>query len=46
MQIVKFCDKHIADILKVEEECFSSPWSEKMFKEEISGKFSHYYELL
>ena len=43
MQIVKFKDCHIADILKVEEECFLTPWSEKMFKEEISGKFSHYY---
>lgn len=43
MQIVKFCDNHIADILKVEQECFLTPWSEKMFKEEISGKFSHYY---
>ena len=43
MQIVEFHDTHIADILKVEAECFSSPWSEKMFKEEISGKFSHYY---
>lgn len=43
MQIVKFSDNHIADILKVEQECFVTPWSEKMFKEEISGKFSHYY---
>lgn len=43
MRIVKFCDNHIADILKVEQECFSTPWSEKMFKEEISGKFSNYY---
>ena len=43
MQIVKFCPHHIDDILKVEQECFSSPWSEKMFLEEISGKFSHYY---
>ena len=43
MQIVKFSDSHIADVLKVERECFTSPWSEKMFKEEIAGKFSHYY---
>lgn len=43
MQIVKFRDCHIADVLKVEQECFLTPWSEKMFKEEISGKFSHYY---
>ena len=43
MQIVKFCECHLNDILAVEQECFSSPWSEDMFKEEISGKFSHYY---
>ncbi|MBQ3181906.1 MAG: ribosomal protein S18-alanine N-acetyltransferase [Clostridia bacterium] len=43
MQIVKFTNEHLDDILKVEKECFSDSWSEKMFKEEISGKFSHYY---
>ncbi len=43
MQIVKMQERHIADILQVERECFSDPWSEKMFKEEISGKFAHYY---
>lgn len=43
MQIVEFTEAHLADILKVEQECFSSPWSEKMFKEELAGKFSHYY---
>lgn len=43
MQIVKFCEHHLGDILSVERECFSLPWSEEMFKEEISGKFSHYY---
>lgn len=43
MQIVKFCEHHIDDILKVENECFTDPWSAKMFKEEIEGRFSHYY---
>lgn len=43
MQIVKMQERHIADILQVERECFSDPWSENMFKEEISGKFAHYY---
>lgn len=43
MQIVKMSRSHIPDILKVEAECFSDPWSEGMFLEEISGKFSHYY---
>ncbi len=43
MQIVKFEARHISDILQVEAECFSHPWNEKMFIEEINGKFSHYY---
>lgn len=43
MQIVKFCKNHIKEILEVEKECFSDAWSEKMFEEEIEGKFSHYY---
>lgn len=43
MRIIKMQEEHIEDILKVENECFSDPWSEKMFKEEISGKFAHYY---
>lgn len=43
MQIVKMTKEHIPHILKVEAECFSDPWSEAMFLEEISGKFSHYY---
>lgn len=43
MRIAEFKNHHIADILNVERECFIKPWSEKMFKEEIEGKFSHYY---
>lgn len=43
MQIVKMEPCHIADILCVERECFTDPWSEAMFSEEISGKFAHYY---
>lgn len=35
-------EKHIPDILKVERESFPHPWTEAMFKEEISGKFSIY----
>ena len=42
MQIVKMQEQHIKDILTVEKECFLHPWSEAMFKEEISGKFAHY----
>lgn len=34
--------EHLADILAVERESFSHPWTEKMFQEELSGKFSVY----
>jgi len=43
MQIVKMEICHLNDILQVERECFSSPWTEEMFKEELLGKFSHYF---
>ena len=43
MQIVKMEICHLDDILQVERECFSSPWTEEMFKEELLGKFSHYF---
>lgn len=42
MQIVTMEIKHLKDILKVEKECFKKPWTEEMFKEEMSGKFSVY----
>ena len=43
MRIVEFDINHIKDILEVERECFSAPWSEKMFEEEITAKLSRYY---
>ena len=43
MQIVKMEPHHLPDILKVEAECFSSPWTEAMFMSEIAGKFAHYF---
>lgn len=42
MQIVDFEDKHLPDILRVEKESFLHPWTENMFREEISGRFSRY----
>ena len=42
MQIADFESIHIPDILEVEKMSFSHPWTEKMFEEEISGKFSVY----
>ena len=40
MQIVDMTAEHLADILTVEAESFPHPWTEKMFLEELSGKFS------
>ena len=43
MQIVEFTERHLDDILKVEDECFLNAWTKQMFLEEILGKFSFYY---
>lgn len=42
MQIVPMTASHLPDILKVEAESFSHPWTETMFLEELSGKTAHY----
>ena len=42
MQITDMTNMHLPDILKVEQESFSHPWTENMFREELSGKFSVY----
>lgn len=46
MQIADFENAHIPDILEVEKSSFSHPWTEKMFLEEISGRFSVYRVVL
>ena len=43
MQIVKFCDHHLDDIVALEKECFSAPWTKAMFTEEIHAKFARYF---
>lgn len=42
MLIENMTKEHLPDILKVEQESFSHPWTEKMFLEEFNGKFSIY----
>ncbi len=42
MQIVPMTASHLPDILKVEAESFSHPWTENMFLEELSGKTAYY----
>lgn len=42
MQIIDMCPMHLPDILQVERESFSHPWTEAMFQEEMDGKFSVY----
>lgn len=42
MQITDMLEAHLPDILQVERESFSHPWTEAMFREELAGKFSVY----
>ncbi len=42
MLIVDMTKEHLPDILEVEKESFSHPWTENMFLEELNGKFSVY----
>ena len=42
MLIENMKKEHLPDILNVEKESFSHPWTEKMFLEELNGKFSIY----
>lgn len=42
MQIEPMTCAHLPDILQVEAESFSHPWTEKMFQEELSGKAAVY----
>ena len=42
MLIVDMKKEHLPDILEVENESFSHPWTENMFLEELNGKFSIY----
>lgn len=42
MQITDMCETHLPDILSVEQESFSHPWTEAMFREEMNGAFSVY----
>ena len=36
IQILKMTTEHIKDVHKIEEDCFSIPWSEKSFYDEIT----------
>lgn len=42
MLITDMISRHLPDILQVEQESFSHPWTEQMFLEEMEGKFSVY----
>ncbi len=42
MRIADMVDTHLPDVLQVEKESFSHPWTEAMFREEMNGAFSVY----
>ena len=41
--IVKMEERHIEDLARLERECFSSPWSEKMLAEELRNPCACFY---
>ncbi len=40
--VTEMTESHIADIAKLEEECFSSPWSKNALAEELKNPNSHF----
>ena len=42
-KIVKATIDDVADIKKIEDECFSVPWSEKSIEESLKNPCSHFY---
>ncbi|MBR1763253.1 MAG: ribosomal protein S18-alanine N-acetyltransferase [Eubacterium sp.] len=43
LEIVKATPDDVADIKKIEDECFSVPWSEKSIEESLKNPCSHFY---
>ena len=43
LNIKKMTIAHIEEIAKLEEECFSSPWSEDGLKSELDNKFARFF---
>ena len=43
LEIVKATSDDVADIKKIEDECFSVPWSEKSIEESLKNPCSHFY---
>lgn len=43
LEIVKATYDDVADIKKIEDECFSVPWSEKSIEESLKNPCSHFY---
>ena len=41
--IVKMEERHIEELARLERECFSSPWSEKMLAEELTNSCANFY---
>ena len=41
--IVKLEKRHIPSVAKLEEECFSTPWSEKQLSEELENPCAHFF---
>ena len=44
--IEKFSETHIAEIVKLVNECFSVPWSENALREELTNEFARFFVVL
>ncbi len=43
IEILKMQDNDIEEIAALEKKCFSVPWSEKSFRDELQNKLAHYF---
>ncbi|OQB13840.1 MAG: Acetyltransferase YpeA [Firmicutes bacterium ADurb.Bin193] len=43
MKIVRFEKSHIDDIIKLEKQCFTAPWTKGMFEDELKNSMAHYF---
>ncbi len=46
LRIEKMTSSHIEDVVKLEKECFSSPWSEDGLKSELNNGFARFFVAL
>lgn len=43
IEVVKMTKEHLDDVMKIEWECFTIPWSRKSMEDELERKIAYYY---